>query len=320
MATIGKQLMSIVCIGIILVAGAVGCRRGTGTEVDAGWQGVKAQPNSVEAHLQLAKAYYQAEKYNDAYIHAKRAFELDPGSFEAAYELGRICLKLTAPEDGQQWIDKALKINPQSAEAYELRGRLTMASGKPEEAVSDFRRALQIDPQLPVAYLNLVTAYKAAGNKGAALSAAAQAVAVSPDEAAAHFAYGDILELADRQEEAEEQYRTAIKLQDDFAPAKLRLATILTSQKRHLQEARQLAKEAQRIDPGDGTAEAIAAWALVLMGEEHQGLTELQHAARSHPFNHIIWLRFAQALKKAGYDEQAKKAATVAIRVAPRRR
>ena len=231
----------------------------------------------------------------------------------------RICLKLQDPQNGRKWIDRALEIDPQSGIAYELRGRLTMAEGNAKEAITDFRKALALEPELTIAHLNLVTAAKASGDKQAALQAAATAVKLAPDQASAHFAYGDILELTGSPVGAEKEFRSAIELDRDFAPAKLRLAMLLTAQKRRLPEARELAKDAQALDPGDGTAEAIAAWALVLMGEEHQGLTELQHAAQAHPFNHIIWLRFAQALQKAGHEEQAQKAAAIAIRVAPRR-
>lgn len=319
MAMAYKRLIGIVWLGIMLMAGLGGCRGQQISAVDSAWRPVQADPTSVEAHFALAKAYADAEQYNDAYIHYKRVVELNPSSFEATYQLARICLRLEDPHSGQQWIERALEIQPKSAEAYEVRGRLSMAAGETEEAIGNFRKALGLDSNLTVAYLNLVTAYKATGDRQAALQAAAKAVKIAPEEASTHFAYGDILQLSDRLAEAEQQYRTAIKLQDDLVPAKLHLAMLLTQQKRHLQEARELAKEVQVLEPGDGTAEATAAWALILLGEEGQGLTELYHAARAHPFNHTIWLRFAQALKQAGQEEQAKQAAAIAVRVAPRR-
>ena len=96
------------------------------------------------------------------------------------------------------------------------------------------------------------------------------------------------------------------------------LAMLLASQKRHLQEARELAKAAQWLDAGDGTAEALAAWILILMGEETEGLIELEQAARAHPFNQTIWFRFARALQDAGHEEEARRALSIAIRVGPK--
>ena len=319
MAAIYTRFIGVVGVGLILTAALSGCQRKELAPVEAAWQQVKADPSSADAHLALAQAYADAEQYNDAYVHYRRVFELNPQSFEAACQLTRICLKLQDPQNGRKWIDQALEIDPQSGTAYELRGRLTIAEGNAKGAITDFRKALALDPKLTIAYLNLVTAAKASGDEQAALQAAATAVKLAPDQASAHFAYGDILELTGSPAGAEKEFRSAIKLDRDFAPAKLRLAMLLTAQKRHLPEARELAKQAQMLEPADGSAEAVAAWALVLMGEEHQGLTELQHAAQAHPFNHIIWLRFAQALQKAGHEEQAQKAAAIAIRVAPRR-
>ncbi len=314
-----KKFIALIGLAIVLAIGLGGCRGQQSDPIDAAWRGVRGDPTSARAHIALAKAYDNAKQYNDAYIHYKRAAELNPRSYEAACQLARVCLHLQDPHRGQQWAEQALEINPKSAQAYELRGRLAMTAGSMPKAIADFRKALELDPDLTVACLNLVTAYKATGDLQGALKAAANAVKLAPQEASSHFAYGDILQLTDRLAEAEEQYRTAIKAQDDLAPAKLRLAMLLTQQKRHLQEARELAKEAQELEPGDGTAEAVAAWALVLMGEEGQGLTELYHAAQAHPFNHTIWLRFAQALKQAGHEEQAKRAAAIAAQVAPRR-
>ena len=306
-------------LGIILAAALGGCRGRPATEVETAWRQVRAEPDSAQAHLALGKAYAGADQHNDAYTQYKQALELDPNSFEATYEVAHACLSLLDPQTGRRWIDRALEIEPNSARAFELRGRINIMARKPDAGITDFHKAIRLDPSLTVAYLNLVAAYKTLGDNDAALEAAATAVRLAPRQATAHFAYGDVLELTGDEEQAEQEYRAALELQDDLASAKLRLAMLLASQKRHLQEARELAKAAQWLDAGDGTAEALAAWILILMGEETEGLIELEQAARAHPFNQTIWFRFARALKDAGHDEVAEKAAAMGWRVAPRR-
>ena len=152
----------------------------------------------------------------------------------------------------------------------------------------------------------------------AATAAGAEAVDSHPKEAATHFAYADALEAAGDDEEAEQQLRRAIELNPDLADPKLRLALLLTRNNKFLTEAYQLAKEAQKLNPADGTAEATAGWILFLSGEEREGLKVLENAARSHPFNHRIWLRFAVALKRAGHEESAQRAAAIAMSVGPK--
>jgi len=193
-----------------------------------------------------------------------------------------------------------------------------MTKGQPRAAIPVLEKAVELDPELLVARLNLVTAYKSTGQPKAATEAGAQAVAIGPDEAPSHFAYADALEMDGQDDLAEQHYRRAIELEPDLADPKLRLALLLTRNNKFLTEADQLAKEAQKLNPADGTAEATAGWILFLSGEEREGLKVLQNAAIAHPFNHRIWLRFATALKRSGHEESARRAAAIAMRVGPK--
>ncbi len=307
-------------VGIVALAVLLsgGCQGQKPSEIDTAWRQVHANPESAKALIKLAEAYTTEEQYNDAFIHCRRAWAIDASSFDAAYQLAYTSLRLNDPHTGLTWIDRALAINPQSSQAVELKARLKMTSGDPRGAIPLFKKALRLDPQLGAALLNLVSAYKALGDRQAAVAAGAQAIGILPEQAAAHFAYADALEVAGQDQEAEEHYRQAIELQSDMAAAKVRLAQLLTRHNKFLEEAHELAKEAHKVDPGDGAAEATAGWALFLMGEEFEGIRTIESAARAHPFNHRIWILFAQALQRAGYEEEAKQAAAFAVRVGPK--
>jgi len=303
--------------GVALALGA-GCGRREAAPVDAAWQQVQANPNSAQAQIQLGDAYSAEEQYNEAFVHFGQAWQIDSNFFDAAFKLARTCLRLRDPHTGLAWIDGALAINPQSAEAYELKGRLLMTKGQPRAALPVLKKAVELDSGLLVAHLNLVTAYKSTGQPKAAIEVGAQAVAIGPEEASAHFAYADALEMAGQDDLAEQHYRRAIELDPDLADPKLRLALLLTHNNKFLTEAYQLAKEAQKLNPADGTAEATAGWILFLSGEEREGLKVLQSAALAHTYNHRIWLRFAVALKRAGHEESAQRAAAIAMKVGPK--
>ncbi len=312
-----RGLLTLMLAGVALALGA-GCGHREAAPLDAAWQQAQANPNSAQAQIELGDAYTAQDQYNEAFVHFDRAWQIDSNSFDAAFRLARTCLRLRDPHTGLEWIDAALEINPQSAEACELKGRLLMTKGQPRPAIPVLKKAVELDSELLVAHLNLVTAYKSTGQPKAATEVGAQAVAIAPEEAPAHFAYADALEMAGQDDLAEQHYRRAIELDPDLADPKLRLALLLTRNNKFLTEAYQLAKEAQKLNPADGTAEATAGWILFLSGEEREGLKVLQNAARSHPFNHRIWLRFAVALKRAGYEESAQRAAAIAMRVGPK--
>ncbi len=312
-----RGLLILMLAGVALALGA-GCDQREAAPLDVAWQQVRASPNSAQVQIELGDAYAAEEQHNEAFVHFCRAWEIDSNSFDATFKLARTCLRLCDPHTGLAWIDQALVINPQSAEAYELKGRMTMTKGQPRAAIPILKKAVELDPELLVAHLNLVTAYKSTRQPKAAAEAGAQAVAIGPDEATAHFAYADALEVSSQDDLAEQHYRRAIELDPDLADPKLRLALLLTRNNKFLTEAYQLAKEAQKLNPADGTAEATAGWILFLSGEEREGLKVLDNARRSHPSNHRIWLRFARALERAGYEESAQRAYAIAVRVGPR--
>ena len=312
-----RGLVILILVNVALALGA-GCGQREAAPLDAAWQQAQANPNSAQAQIELGDVYAARDQYNEAFVHFGRAWQIDSNSFDAAFKLSRTCLQLRDPHTGLEWIDAALEINPQSAAAYELKGRLLMTKGQPRAAIPVLKKAVELDSELLVAHLNLVTAYKSTGQPKAATEVGAQAVAIGPDEAPSHFAYADALEMAGQDDLAEQHYRRAIELDPDLADPKLRLALLLTRNNKCLTEAYQLAKESQKLNPGDGTAEATAGWILFLSGEEREGLKVLRNAALAHTYNHRIWLRFAVALKRAGHEESAQRAAAWAMRVGPR--
>ena len=314
----GSRGLVILILASVALALGAGCGQREAAPLDAAWQQARANPSSAQAQIELGDAYTAQDQYNEAFVHFGRAWQIDSNSFDAAFKLARTCLQLRDPHTGLEWIEGALAINPQSAEAYELKGRLLITKGQPRAAIPVLKKAVELDPELLVAHLNLVTAYKSTGQPKAATEAGAQAVAIGPDEAPSHFAYADALEMAGQDDLAGQHYRRAIELDPDLADPKLRLALLLTRNNKFLTEAYQLAKEAQKLNPADGTAEATAGWILFLSGEEREGLKALQDAALAHPSNHRIWLRFAVALKRAGHEELAERAAAEAMRVGPK--
>jgi len=304
----------ILLVAMLSVLLGAGCHGRTPSAIDTAWQEVHANPDSAEALIALGTAYAAEERYNEAFAHSRRAWEVAPNSFQAAHQLALMSLRLNDPHRALDWCDQALAIDPQSAEAFELKGRCTMTSGSPREAIPLFEKALRLDPNLGVAQLNLVSAHKVVGDTQAAVQAGARAVRLLPAEASAHFAYADALEITGQEDKAEERYREAITLDPDMAPAKLRLAQLLNRQEKKLKEAYRLAKEAHKLEPGDGTAEATAGWALFLTGEEREGLKTMLNAAEAHPYNHRTWLRLATASQRADYQELANYALAKAVR------
>ena len=136
-----------------------------------------------------------------------------------------------------------------------------------------------------------------------------QALAVNPASVATNFAWGRLLEGAERYEEAEAVYRKVTQLDARHAKAQTNLGCMLHLQGR-IDEAAACYRQALRLEPGQ--PEALRNYALIV-----GGLQELQDAAAgfetylaTHPKDasahhqlahlHLRLGRYAQAL--AGYE------------------
>jgi protein O-GlcNAc transferase len=300
------------------VLAATGCKEPDGTLAQLEAQ-VRRHPDSVENLVALGNARLEHEDYNDAYIAFKRASDLDQQSYEASYGLARAYRHLGDPQAAMKSVKHALHLRPKQSEAHELQGQLYLMLAEPAKAAETFKRALQVKPDSKVALTHLALAYLAQGKLQDAEGAARSAVEAFPDEIEIRTNLALVYTRRKKYDEAETQLRKAIELDPEDPDSYLRLADLLVSNDRKLSEARELAQKSMAIDRGDGAAAAIAAMALHRMGKSAEAAAELEEAAKTNPRNYRIWLRLARVYKDLGQEEAARRAATMAVQVGPRR-
>ncbi len=277
----------------------------------------KRAPSPSTLMAEADKVFDQG-RYNDAYSMYRQVVERDPKNVHALIRLAECCLWLQDAERGLEWINKALDVDPHSAVAWEKKGELLLARGDAAKAAQCFKKALSYDGNLNVARLNLSIAYEAMGKIEKAIEVAREAVALQPRAAEPHVKLAMALQAAKKYDEAEAELRRAIALDPKHVIARVTLARMLIGRKKDLQQARKLAQEADRLDPGNGEAAVLAAWALYLSGEKKSALRELEQVARAHPTNFEAWALLARGLRELGHDDAARKAAAIALRLAPR--
>jgi tetratricopeptide (TPR) repeat protein len=296
---------------------AAGCRDAR-TPLELAKAGVRSSPQSAPAYLALAGAYSQEGLHNDAYVALCTAERLDPTSYDTAYQLGLTMLNLGSLREALGWARMATRLRPGSAQAHELVGRTMLALVEPEPAIAELKRAVALDGDNLVARLNLTAAYAMKGDKASALSQARAVVQLKPDSGQAHFNLADLLERTGDRAGAEDEYQTVVRLEPRSRDARARLAALLLRQRKDLTTARLLAQSADRLEPGDGTAAAMAAWALFLNGERIDAVGELDAVLAAHPNNYQAWLWLAEACRSLGHDKLAKYASQRAADLAPR--
>lgn len=134
----------------------------------------QANPNSVEAHVNLGAQLITEKVYPEALSTLKHAVSLQPNSAAAQYDLGLAQLKEKKYEEAITSNRKALELKPDWPDAYNNLGLAYAGLSRWQEALTAYREALRIIPDYAGALYNLGIAYLRLGQEPATLEAIAK--------------------------------------------------------------------------------------------------------------------------------------------------
>jgi TonB family protein len=135
---------------------------------------VQANPNSVEAHVNLGAQLITEKIYPEALSILKQAVSLQPNSPAAQFDLGLAQLKEKQYEDAVTSNKKALELKPEWPDAYNNLGLAYAGLSRWKEAVTAYREAVRLVPNYAGALYNLGSAYFRLGQKPATLEVIAK--------------------------------------------------------------------------------------------------------------------------------------------------
>ena len=232
-------------------------------------------------------------------------YERDLGDFfkvqsEVAQAIAAEIQVRLSPQD-QARLSQAASVNPLVVEAY-LRGRFQLARGTKEgfeQSLVCFREALRLDSGFAKAYSGIADAYVLAGGWWAedavvlsqGLKAASNAVALDPGAAEARASLGWLYSMSWRWAEAEEAFKTALRLNPRYAKTYEGYGwlKLFTGQR---EEGLNLLVRCQELEPGDPVFAATVAWACIHLGQYDRAARYLDKA---FALDHNFWL--AQGLR-----------------------
>src|SRR5450631_169333 len=116
---------------------------------------VKKSPNDIETRLQLAAAYLQDKRPDDALVQYDGILKADKGNRTVLLGRGRILIGkgdlVAAAASYHKITDVASKgefagADPQAQEAHYYLGSILVTQGKTKEAITELQKALNIDP------------------------------------------------------------------------------------------------------------------------------------------------------------------------------
>jgi tetratricopeptide (TPR) repeat protein len=214
-------------------------------------EAVEAQPENVEARVDLATVYFRQGHLDRANTQASQAVKDDPrnaralhlrgniefalgkfeaaeedlraamglqGDFDTAYSLGLAYLSLQKLAETKLLFDEILNDMGSTPQLHVLLGRAYRETGYLDETIREFKKAIELDPRYPRVHYYLALAYLAQGEKERIPTARAlfeQELAIEPHEFFSTYFLG-VVYLEERNFPAAEDYlKRALRLQPD---------------------------------------------------------------------------------------------------------
>jgi Flp pilus assembly protein TadD len=167
------------------------------------------EPRGSTARYDLAIAYANLQRNDEAASALREAIALDPGFLAAMANLVSVDLARGDLREARSVADRYVTLAPDSARALYSRGIAALQAGDAATARGDFGKLLHSDPSYAVAHYDLALAEERLGRYDAAEQELESALALAPGYARARLALGVVLLRQGRREAAREAFARA---------------------------------------------------------------------------------------------------------------
>jgi len=167
----------------------------------------------------LSRLDYDAQQFNAAIVHARKAIGLDPNFMKAYDNLGLCYEALGKYDDAMQAYQEAVRLNrpsrtPSPWPALNA-GALLVKLSRPEEAEKYLRESLQDDPRFPQAHYQMGALFEKQHKDAEALRELKQAATLNPSYAEPYYLLGKIYRRQGNRKDAETAWNTFERLKKE---------------------------------------------------------------------------------------------------------
>ncbi|MFZ0760076.1 MAG: tetratricopeptide repeat protein [Candidatus Sulfotelmatobacter sp.] len=212
---------------------------------------------------------------------------VEPGRTAAttrSLELSGSCLKQSHPSGKMTALLESVHDHP-TAGAYNTLGVLYAQADRVSCAIAAFEGALNLEDQNWEVHYNLALALLTEGSRARATRELQTAIQQKPDSVSAHFALGSVLEDEKRLGEAEEQFRSTLKIDPSFAQGAIKLSDILIAEGKPQEAVTCLENATQQTLPANQSEPLLAALgtAYAENNEMEKALATLKNLVAAQP-------------------------------------
>jgi tetratricopeptide (TPR) repeat protein len=286
-------------------------------------------------HMQAGIAADKERKYDVAVAEYKKVTELDPAFVDGFISLGQAYMEGGDYGAAIPPLKHALELNASSDPAHQLLGYALLAQGYASEAIPHLQRstdktalgiAQTLAGQLPEAVANLQTSLTAHPNDPDVLYYLGRAsgllakqsidtlLAAYPDSARAHQAMAENYFVLRRMQDAEKEYRDALKLRPALPEAHLALGAVYAGAFQWPKAEEQFRLQVE-LQPGNAEAAYRLGDALLEQGKAHEARVELVRADKLLPDMPETLYALGKAASLDGGPAAAEKAWTKVLSI-----
>lgn len=259
---------------------------------------------------------------------------------DAAFHAGYAAEKSGDLSTARQQFEKVVRLAPNIAEGYIALGSVLVQAGEFKLAIRELTRALALKPGDRAAQMNLAVAYEQLGehdksltvfrslNKSGtttlppsvvnfyiralaatrqtdlAITEAQSAVAAAPEDPVLRDTLGSLEAQRQQWDDAEGQFKEAVRLNPTFAEAHLHFGLTLMMQQK-ITDAVQELKTAADLSPQSATIQVDLAQSLIASGDNTSAIPVLQRVLALDPSSRDAKYQIALAYQGSGEESKA---------------
>lgn len=300
---------------------------------------VGLDPSNVPGLFKLSLFDLHSGKYDDAHVHLNVVLAHQPNHLDTLYALAALHQAEKHFGDAAMVFQQIIAIDHQQRPAYlglanglVFQGELARAEAYLDQAADinindrsgdddDAGGALAFKPRFIEVFNRMVSVYLKQNNYDTALAKCDRQLARSghstETKAAFYYIKGQIREKQSEHVLAEHQYRRALDINPDYAPAANNLAYLLAEKNDNLEEALTLARLASAAHPRDATVLDTLGWVYFRLAQYDHAIEEFGKSLSEAPDHAIVHYHLGLAYDRTNQIKNAIDALEKALALDP---
>ena len=221
-------------------------------------QAIQANPDDPIACYELANAYNELDRIDEATKYYHQALQRDSTLADAHFKLGMIAHRKGEHEKAVEHLQKAAAHNTQFTRVHFRLGTVLHLIERHDAAIKTFSKAIKVEPNYVIPRYHLGLSYLATAQTDSAYEAFQKYAELTTDDHRPHFQMAEIARQKGEPERAINGYMHAIAISPVHVPSHIRLGYLHAEHQRFDLALQQL-QTALRLQPDHPNAEKILA-------------------------------------------------------------